>query len=87
MKKRAAALVLALLMLLALPGCGIKAQALTKDIVPQALDTTTDLTAGDGPAAVTGVHPERTGHDGQRRRWNYPEADGNGGGHESEPAE
>lgn len=45
MKKRAMALLLALLLLL-LPGCGVRAQELTKDIEPQALDTTTDLTAG-----------------------------------------
>lgn len=36
-------------------GCGIKAQALTKDIVPQALDTTTDLTAGG--EAVSALRP------------------------------
>ncbi len=46
MKKRAAALMLALLVVLALPGCGVRAQELTKDISPQPLDTTTDLTAG-----------------------------------------
>ncbi len=46
MKKRAAALMLALLVVLALPGCGVRAQELTKDISPQSLDTTTDLTAG-----------------------------------------
>lgn len=55
MKKRAAALVLALLMLLALPAAASRRQALTKDIVPQALDTTTDLTAGG--EAVSGLRP------------------------------
>jgi len=46
MKKRATALLLALLMILSMAGCGVRAQELTKDIEPQALDTTTDLTAG-----------------------------------------
>ena len=46
MKKRAMALLLALLMILPMAGCGVRAQELTKDIEPQALDTTTDLTAG-----------------------------------------
>ena len=45
MKKRATALLLALLMILPMAGCGVRAQELTKDIEPQALDTTTDLTA------------------------------------------
>lgn len=45
MKKRATVL-LALLMILPMAGCGVRAQELTKDIEPQALDTTTDLTAG-----------------------------------------
>ena len=46
MKKRATALLLALQMILPMAGCGVRAQELTKDIEPQALDTTTDLTAG-----------------------------------------
>jgi serine protease inhibitor len=46
MKKRITALLLALLTILALPGCGVRAQELTKDIAPQPLDTTTDLNAG-----------------------------------------
>lgn len=46
MKKRTTALMLALLMILPMAGCGVRAQELTKDIEPQALDTTTDLTAG-----------------------------------------
>ena len=46
MKKRITALLLALLTILALPGCGVRAQELTKDITPQPLDTTTDLNAG-----------------------------------------
>ena len=39
MKKRAMALLLALLMILPMAGCGVRAQELTKDIEPQALDT------------------------------------------------
>lgn len=46
MKKRIAALLCALLTILSLPGCGVTAQELTKDVTPQPLDTTTDLTAG-----------------------------------------
>lgn len=46
MKKRIAALLLALLTVLPLLGCGIRAQELTRDIQPQGLDTSTDLSAG-----------------------------------------
>lgn len=46
MKKRIAALLLALLTVLPLLGCGIRAQELTQDIQPQGLDTSTDLSAG-----------------------------------------
>ena len=46
MKKRIAALFLALLTALPLLGCGIRAQELTKDIQPQGMDTSTDLSAG-----------------------------------------
>ena len=56
-----------MLALLALPGCGIKAQALTKDIVPQALDTTTDLTAGGEAVsafALSLLRSERAGETG-----------------------
>ena len=49
MKKRIASLLLALLTALPLMACGIRAQELTRDIRPQALDTATDLTDG-GPA-------------------------------------
>mgnify|MGYP000240154902 CR=1 FL=1 len=53
MKKRAMALLMALLMILPMAGCGVRAQELTKDIEPQALDTTTDLTAGGEAATAT----------------------------------
>lgn len=46
MKKRIAALLLTLLTVLPLLGCGIRAQELTRDIQPQGLDTSTDLSAG-----------------------------------------
>ena len=52
MRNRLTALLLALLLVLALPGCGVRAQELTKDIVPTPLDTTTDLTAGGEAVAA-----------------------------------
>ena len=52
MKKRIASLLLALLTALPLMACGIRAQELTRDIRPQALDTATDLTDG-GPAITS----------------------------------
>ncbi len=59
MKKRAAALMLALLMLLALPAGIQNAQALTKISLPQALDTTTDLTAGGEAISAFAVTASR----------------------------
>lgn len=46
MTKRIAALLLAVLLALPLAGCGVTAQNLAKDIKPQTLDTSTDLTSG-----------------------------------------
>lgn len=46
MKKRMAALVLALAVALPLLGCGMTAQELTGDITPETVDTTTELTSG-----------------------------------------
>lgn len=51
MKKRIAALLLALVTALPLFGCGIRAQQLTKGITPTPMDTSTDLTSGGAEVA------------------------------------
>lgn len=51
MKKRIAALLLALVTALPLFGCGIRARQLTKDITPTPMDTSTDLTSGGAEVA------------------------------------
>ena len=64
MTKRITTLVLALVLLLSLPGCGVRAQELTADFEPQVMDTTTDLTAGGEAVtdfALSLLREERSG--------------------------
>lgn len=64
MTKRITTLVLALVLLLSLPGCGVCAQELTADFEPQVMDTTTDLTAGGEAVtdfALSLLREERSG--------------------------
>ena len=81
MKKRATALLLALLMekLLrrdAMGGDGLRSVSAAQ------------REGGHGGRAdLAGVRAERAGHGGQRRRRRHAEAAGNGGRHEPEPAE
>ena len=64
MTKRITTLVVALVLLLSLPGCGVRAQELTADFEPQVMDTTTDLTAGGEAVtdfALSLLREERSG--------------------------
>lgn len=64
MTKRITTLMLALVLLLSLPGCGVRAQELTADFEPQVMDTTTDLTAGGEAVtdfALSLLREERSG--------------------------
>lgn len=64
MTKRITTLVLALVLLLSLSGCGVRAQELTADFEPQVMDTTTDLTAGGEAVtdfALSLLREERSG--------------------------
>ena len=64
MTKRITTLALALVLLLSLPGCGVRAQELTADFEPQVMDTTTDLTAGGEAVtdfALSLLREERSG--------------------------